>query len=299
MADGETDSSGKTKARTEVSFVGNVHQLTQGQRVQLEGEWVEHPTYGKQVKVIRYVAEEPKTDVGVILWMTTYIPLLGDVLSRRVWDTFGKSLWDVIDEEPQRLKEVEGIGDDRMSAIVHAYAQYLGEREALIRFFSYGFSQREADHVIGTLRQKLLGDDVTLEDVIRLFEENPYALYTDHGLISFGRIDFLAQQAGVPEDDPRRTSAAVLYSLEQLSFGGHTASYYDDLESAYATKMHLSSSVFEDACVALVDKGAMVTFDIDEDHVVLMHRKYANAEETIAKCILQRLEDKDDDGVHA
>lgn len=180
----------------------------EGAFVSLEGDWEEHPVHGRQFRVTGLLDTSPHTEAGLRLWLATAgIPGVGRGMADRLVDTFGLETLTVLDQHPERLREVAGFGRSRIAAVEAAWGEGRAARAVTLLMRGLGLSQRQADRVLARYGEKA-------EQVLRA---DPYRLADEIGGIGFRTADALARQLGLPKDDPQRARAAIRYVLEQES----------------------------------------------------------------------------------
>ncbi|MFQ6116901.1 MAG: helix-hairpin-helix domain-containing protein, partial [Candidatus Bipolaricaulia bacterium] len=116
-----------------VTIVGNLAAVSPGEHLVLEGSWSVHPKYGRQFEVKEYKTVLPATEAGIQKYLGSgLIKGIGPVLSKRIIEHFGKEALRVIEEEPERLQEVEGIGPHRVGLITRAWEEQKEIREVML-----------------------------------------------------------------------------------------------------------------------------------------------------------------------
>ncbi|HKI00588.1 MAG TPA: ATP-dependent RecD-like DNA helicase [Thermoanaerobaculia bacterium] len=198
--------------RDVVTAVGNLLGVQPGENLRLTGTWINDPKYGKQFKVASYATVAPATVTGIEKYLGSgLIRGIGKVMASRLVETFGLETLDVIENRPERLTEVEGIGPKRSREILRAWAEQREIKEVMIFLQSHGVSTHYAIKIY-----KAYGSQAT-----RLVKENPYRLATDIHGIGFKSADKIASALGIPTDAPQRIEAGTLYLLGQGADRGH------------------------------------------------------------------------------
>jgi len=202
---------GKVRAR-EVPVTGKLLGVRVGDQVELEGHWHDHARYGRQFKVKRCNVAELQGE-GVVRWMASRLPDIGEGRARELVDRFGEQLWDVLENEPERLLEVKGITSARLRAIREAYARHRDERDAMVQLRGWGLT----DHQVG----QCVGSWGELGRVLEKVQEDPYQLSTFVHGFGFVRADAVARKMGVPADAPTRIRAGLEFVLAEAASSGH------------------------------------------------------------------------------
>ncbi len=194
--------------RTRVSAVGILPPINNGEKLKITGEWVEHPVYGKQIKVHSVEIEQPTTLSGIEKYLSSgMIRGIGPATAKLLIKHFGEDTLDILFARPDRLLEVPGIGAKRAQMIQESYAEQAQQREAMIFLQSYGVTPALAVKIF-----KRYGENV--KQVIR---QNPYRLVEDVEGIGFKSADKIAASLGIERDSEYRLSAGIKYMLQEAT----------------------------------------------------------------------------------
>ena len=195
-----------------VTIVGTLLSPTPGESVALKGEWMNHPKYGEQFKILSYKTTVPATIHGIQKYLGSgLIKGIGPVMAKRIVRCFGKQTLDVIESTPDRLQTVPGIGKKRVGMIKAAWIEQKEIRQVMLFLQGHGVSAAYATKIF-----KQYGNDA-----ISVVTENPYRLATDIFGIGFITADRIAEKLGFEKDSELRAQAGTLYVLHQLSDEGH------------------------------------------------------------------------------
>ena len=195
-----------------VSIVGNLPSPEPGQIIVLEGEWVIDSRYGEQFEFDSYSYDVPVTKEGIEKYLGSgLIPGIGPVMASRIVDKFGDRALEIIDENPERLKEVEGIGQKRYKEIKKSWREQKQVREIMVFLLSQGISPNYSAKIFEEYGQ----------ESINIVKENPYRLARDIWGIGFKRVDDIAQNLGIGHDDEVRIEAGLNYILNEAVEEGH------------------------------------------------------------------------------
>ena len=199
--------------RTRVSAVGILPPVASGEKLRITGEWVEHPVYGRQIKVHSCEIEKPTTLSGIEKYLSSgMIRGIGPATAKLLVKAFGEKTLDVLYAEPERLLEVPGIGEKRARMIQESYAEQAQQREAMLFLQSYGITPALAVKIF-----KQYG-----ENVKQVVMKNPYRLVEDIEGVGFKTADRIAASLGVEQDSEYRLSAGIKYALsEATGSAGH------------------------------------------------------------------------------
>ncbi len=198
-----------------VTVVGNLIAPAPGEIIKMSGEWINHPRYGAQFEVVHYESLVPASVYGIERYLGSgLIKGIGPIMAKRIVEKFGKKTLDVIENETEKLGEVDGIGTKRIGMLRKAWEEQKEIREVMIFLQSHGVGSGYATKIF-----KHYGNRS-----IRVVKENPYRLATDIFGIGFLTADRIAEKLGFPKDSGVRAEAGILYALYQLSDEGHV--YY-------------------------------------------------------------------------
>ena len=195
-----------------LTVVGRLPGLQPGERARFSGGWKLDRKYGRQFEAASYLALKPETRGGMKRYLGSgLVEGIGEVMAERLVDRFGLETLEVIENEPERLTEVDGIGPVRARRIQEAWRRQAGKQEAMVFFRTHGLSTRQSLKAL-----KLWGDDAAA--VVR---KNPYRLATDLFGVGFQRADQVAASLGLAADAPERVAAGLLYLLGRGADEGH------------------------------------------------------------------------------
>ena len=199
-------------AEREIAIIGNMLGVHVGESVELSGRWTVHPEYGKQFAVEQMKQVLPATIAGMEKYLGSgLIRGVGPKTAKRIVAHFGVETLNVIEQTPERLVEVPGVGRHRTQVIQQAWAEQRAIKEVMLFLQSYGVSTSLATKIY-----KEYGDDA-----VAVVKSNPYRLARDIYGIGFLTADKIAQAMGLPPDAPQRVAAGVAYALNEASEDGH------------------------------------------------------------------------------
>jgi exodeoxyribonuclease V alpha subunit len=253
--------------RGEVTAVGNLLGVQPGESLRLSGAWVTDPRYGEQFRVDGYVTLRPSTLLGIERYLGSgLVPGVGKAIAARLVEHFGASTLDVLDGEPARLTEVEGIGPVRARAFEQAWREQRRIREVMVFLQGHGVSTAYAVKIY-----KQYGDRA-----VAVVRDNPYRLAEDVFGIGFLTADRIAQSLGIPPDSPRRAEAGLLHILAEMAASGHVYAPRRRLVEEGAKLLAVEPGVAEAALAALVaarrvvaEEGGHLSVDGRDDAVFL------------------------------
>lgn len=212
---GEMDAGGEL-----VTFVGNFDELREGEYLSLSGHWTEHPSFGEQFQVQSYALELPTSTEGVIRYLGSgLLPGIGEKTAREIVARFGDDTLEILDENPDRLGEVRGIGQKTLEKIKEVYSEQREIRRVMIQIQEYGISS-----ALALKMYKTYGPDT-----VGILLTDPYKIVKDVRGIGFKTADQVAAQLGVEADSPQRITAGIAYTLRSCYNDGSTYLLEDEL----------------------------------------------------------------------
>ncbi|HBZ55430.1 MAG TPA: ATP-dependent RecD-like DNA helicase, partial [Syntrophobacteraceae bacterium] len=199
----------KVKGRRDlVTVVGNFVAVIPGEVLRMEGAWGIHGQYGEQFKVERYETVAPATVEGIRKYLGSgLIKGIGPVMAGRIVKRFGEQTLTVIDEQPERLREIDGIGGYRAEQIRKAWDDQKEVRDVMVFLRGHEISASYAARIF-----KHYG-----KESLRVLNDNPYRLAMDVSGIGFVSADKIARNLGFSLDSPLRAEAGALYVLQQAA----------------------------------------------------------------------------------
>jgi exodeoxyribonuclease V alpha subunit len=209
-----------------VTVVGHLPDVNPGESLRLDGQWIRHARYGRQFKAESCEQVLPATHEGIRRYLGSgLVKGVGPVTASRIVQRFGLDTLQVLDEEPERLREALGVGPKRAAMIARAWEEQKAIKEVMLFLQSHGVTTG-----LGVKIYKTYGDE-SLEVV----QSDPYRLAKDIWGVGFKTADKLARDLGLPPDAPSRVQAGVAHTLSQLADDGHV----------YAPEEHLISEASE------------------------------------------------------
>ena len=234
----------------EITCVGTLQALDEGELLELTGEYIQHAVYGSQFQVSSFRIVSPEDAAGMERYLASgAVKGIGASLAARIVKRFGKDTFRIIEEEPERLAEIKGISERKAMDIAAQVEEKRGLREAMIYLQKYGISNALAVRIYETYGGRLYS----------VLEENPYRLADDIDGIGFKKADELAARIGIHTDSDYRIRSGILYVLLQASGEGHVYLPKELLVSRAAALLELPASAVQDQIPNLaMDKKLVV-----------------------------------------
>ena len=208
-----------------ITVVGNLPEVNPGEWLRLTGQWLNHPKHGRQFQVELCEQSVPASVEGIKRYLGSgMVRGVGKVMAERIVNRFGADTLDVIDDDPQRLNEVLGIGRKRVESIIKAWAEQRAIKDVMVFLHGHGISTHLAVKIY-----KQYGDES-----LAVVQKTPYRLVHDIHGIGFKTADKIAQALGLAADDPARIEAGIHYTLSRMAEDGHVYAPQAELEPAAA-----------------------------------------------------------------
>ena len=233
----------------EITLVGCIPGISEGEYIFAEGKWVNHPTYGEQFSVESYRRELPATTDAILSYLSSgVIKGIGPVTAKRIVDKFGEDTLKVIEEHPEYLSDIKGISPKRVAEISESFRNQYGMRQVML-YFEGMLSPR-----LSLKAYKKWGNASV--DVLK---NNPYLLCEELDGIGFEKADAMAMKIGFANDSSERISAGIKYMLSlELSRNGHCCVPLSTLISRTSTVLGVSREEIENVIAELSQCGEIV-----------------------------------------
>lgn len=194
------------------TVVGNLPEVSPGEHLRLQGQWDRHPKHGVQFKAEVCEQTLPASIAGIQGYLGSgMIKGIGPKLAERIVAQFKEDTFTVIEQSPQRLLEVPGIGMDRTGRITKAWQEQKQVKEIMVFLHGHGVSTNLAVKIY-----KTYGDES-----LKTVQENPYQLERDIYGVGFKTADRIAQALGLPPAHPSRIEAGIVFALNEMIDDGH------------------------------------------------------------------------------
>ena len=260
----------------EITCVGNMGQIDQGDNLLIEGEEVSHAIYGSQIKVTSYRVVPPSDADSMERYLGSgAIKGVGPALAKRIVKKFGSDTFRIIEEEPERLIEIKGISERIAREISMQMEDKKGMREAMIFLQQYGISNALAVKIYDTYGMR----------VYLVMKENPYQLAEDIHGIGFKMADEIAAKIGIRTDSDFRIRSGILYTLLLAAGEGHVYLPKEILLRNTSIMLQIPPEVIEVQLSNLAMEKKLI-IKIEEDRTYVYATSYYYAELNCAKKLL-------------
>jgi len=245
------------ETRDSVVAVGIMPGVSEGETLKLTGQWIAHPKYGDQFKVEAFEVTLPATVAGIRRYLGSgIIKGIGISMAKRIVEKFGELSLEVIENEPERLKEIPGIGKSKADLITRAWDKHHAVRKVM-KFLQ--------DHGVGIVHASAILRYYGTES-LNILKKNPYSVSRDVPGAGFEVADTIALQTGFKEDDPERLKACLCYLLNKKEADGHVFAEREDLTLGCISLTSASQDCIDRALESLAHGEEIV---IEDDHIYL------------------------------
>ncbi|MDR1069134.1 MAG: ATP-dependent RecD-like DNA helicase [Clostridiales Family XIII bacterium] len=279
------DANGFLVARAEsegrsLTVTGNLPGATPGRSFEFAGEWVTHRRYGEQFSFTSYTEAEPESVSEIENFLASGIVRgVGPKTARAIVARFGDAALDIIENEPKRLVEVEGIGAKKWPIICASYKEHKEFADVIMRFSQYGIGAEAA--------MKLYEYYGT--EAVETIQKNPYRIIEDVRGVGFKTADEIASRLGISGDSEDRIRSGVIYVLRRHVLDGSTCVPESKLIDNTVSLLDVTRDGAEDALIALNFEGKIICEEIDGVNFVFLPAYYV-AEKTIAYDVVRLLD---------
>src|ERR1700749_2552576 len=266
----------RVKARGQrdlITLVGHAAIISAGEFVQASGTWINDRTHGVQFRASFLKATAPTTIEGIEKYLGSgMIRGIGPVYAKKLVRAFGEAVFDIIEQEPDRLREVTGIGPKRAERIVGGWAEQKVIREIMLFLHSNGVSTSRAVRIYKTYGV----------DAVRLISENPYRLARDIRGIGFRTADQIAGKLGIEKTGMIRGRAGLSFALAEAMDDGHCGLPEGELVPLTQKLLEVPEDLITTALALEIQEGAVIADDLDGCRCVFLAGLY-RAEREIAE----------------
>ena len=255
-----------------ITVTGHAAMISAGEFVQAAGNWTNDRTHGLQFRAAFLKVTPPTTLEGIERYLGSgMIRGIGPAYAKRLVKTFGEAVFDVIEQEPGRLREVEGIGPIRAERIAAGWAEQKVVREIMLFLHGHGVGTSRAVRIYKTYGS----------EAVAIISENPYRLARDIRGIGFKTADQIATKVGIAKDAMVRVRAGVSFALAEAMDEGHCGLPEDDLLRTGAELLEVSADRLTAALALELQDGAVVADTVGERRCIFLAGLY-RAEQDIA-----------------
>jgi exodeoxyribonuclease V alpha subunit len=259
-----------------VPVIGHAAAITAGEWVTASGEWANDRVHGQQFKARFLRTSTPTSIDGIEKYLGSgMIRGIGPVYAKKLIKAFGEKVFDIIEAQPARLREVAGIGALRARKITEAWADQKVVREIMVFLHSHGVGTARAVRIFKTYGA----------DAVQVMSENPYRLARDIRGIGFKTADAIAQRLGIAKTAMIRVRAGISYALTEATNDGHCGLPLEELLPLAGELLEVEVALVQAALDLELADGTVVADRVGETPCVFLARLH-RAEPAIADHLL-------------
>lgn len=260
-----------------ITVVGHAATVTPGEWLDCQGSWHHDKQHGMQFRASAIKAVPPNTLAGIEKYLASgLVKGIGSHFAKQLISAFGEKVFDVIENQPEKLLTLPGIGEKRQRAVVQGWDEQKVVRDIMVFLQSHGLGTARAVRIY-----KTYGDQA-----IKKVTQNPYCLSLDIRGIGFKTADNLAQALGIPADSLIRAQAGVRHVLQSLCNEGHCAVPFAQLVEESESLLEIPKTIIEQAITEEVAQKRLC-LDQKEDLPIVYPSYLYQAEVESAKRIRQ------------
>jgi exodeoxyribonuclease V alpha subunit len=245
-----------------INVIGSFPPLSAGELLKIKGKWEINPKFGKQFKVESFLPVLPSSVRGIEKFLSSgLIWGVGPVLAKSIVQKFGDRTIDILTNNPNKLKEVEGIGPVKLREIKRSWAEHEDIRELIIFLQEHNISTTLATKIYRHYGEKSF----------HVLKTNPYQACHDIWGVGFKTADQMALKLGLDPNSPERIKAFIRYLLEKDNEQGHIFSLEKDLKSNCITELgNVQEEDFDLALHSLKKQHLVIAEELDSDAAIYL-----------------------------
>ncbi|GJD96055.1 SF1B family DNA helicase RecD2 [Methylobacterium iners] len=261
-----------------VPVIGHAPAIGAGEWITATGLWLSDRQHGLQFKAETLKVTPPTGAEGIEKYLASgYMRGIGPAMAKRIVAAFGEGTFEIIEAEPDRLKEVAGIGPTRAARLVAGWAEQKAVREIMLFLHAHGVGTARAVRIFKTYGH----------DAITVMTEDPYRLARDIRGIGFKTADAIAMKLGLTQDAPQRLRAGISYALQTATDEGHCGLPVADLVKLATELLGVEAVLIRSALIDVLDTGDVVQDIIGDKACIFLSGLHA-AERVIAERLTRR-----------
>ena len=259
-----------------ITVVGILPFIAIGDNVKFSGNFIVHPVYGEQFAADYYETVTPKTVAAILRYLSSgIIKGVGPATAERIVEKFGSDSLDVIQNTPEDLVSIKGISLEKAKNISEEYKKQFGIRDLMLILNPYQISMEKCIEIYQKLGAKS----------VEKIKENPYILCGDQIDLQFEKVETIAFDFGISQDNEMRLSAGIEYVLKKNLLNGHTCLPRNKLIPVASNLLDCDETRLDSICDKMIEGLIIKTRTIDNNDFLSLP-EYYNAEEYIAARLL-------------
>ena len=260
----------------ETTVVGYLPFIEKGDNLKITGNFVEHPEYGRQLKIETFEKLMPEDLDSIENYLANgKFKGIGPATAKKMVNTFGKDVINIIKFEPEKLSCIKGITEEKAIEISQSFNENWEVWQIVSYLEKFGIGPQSAEVIY-----KKLGPNT-----ITTIEENPYILVDLTVRVNFAQIDQIAIKMGMDLENDKRIRSGIKYALKLSTNNGHCAVLYENLIQFVKDLLNVSEVMIENNIIFLKTKNEIVLEDRDNQEWVYLYNYYV-AEKNVAESLI-------------
>ena len=260
----------------ETTVVGYLPFIEKGDNLKIIGNFVEHPEYGRQLKIETFEKLMPEDLDSIENYLANgKFKGIGPATAKRMVNTFGKDVINIIKFEPEKLSCIKGITEEKAIEISQSFNENWEVWQIVSYLEKFGIGPQSAEGIYKKLGQ----------NTITTIEENPYILIDLTVRVNFAQIDQIAIKMGMDLENDKRIRSGIKYALKLSTNNGHCAVLYENLIQFVKDLLNVSESMIENNIIFLKTKNEIVLEDRENQEWVYLYNYYM-AEKNVAESLI-------------
>ena len=260
------------------TVVGYFVSIRQEMELLLKGDWVNDSKYGWQFSVTEYEEVLPHTLLGIENYLGSGVVAgIGPVIAKRIVTMFGEDTIKILDEKPEMLNDVPGIGKKRVKQIISSWSELRAVRDIMIFLQSYGIGRATAFRII----------DEFGTNCVEIIKNNPYKLTEIWG-IGFKTADTIALNIGFEKNSAYRLSGGLTYTLFTAQDFGHCYSPKEELKQKASSMLEVSPNELDEVINTLIQTKQIIFEKEDKLYLPFLYHSEVGTAKRIQKILEKR-----------
>lgn len=263
-----------------VPVVGTTGPLREGDPIEVVGDWHRDPRFGLQFKSQQILQVHPTSEKGILNYLSSgRIKGIGPRWAKKLVAKFGKKVFEVLEENPEKFLEIPGMGEKKLQRILDSWQEQRAMQDIMVFLQTHNIGPTRAYQIYKKYRNQ----------AITRITENPYRLCMDFTGIGFKIADSVAASLGISSDSPMRAHAGVIHVLQDMATNGHCAATKAALHTKAQDLLNIPDAVVEEALRRCVEEKLLVRESFrGEDLIALnfLHRAEKGIAQHVARLTL-------------
>ncbi len=246
-----------------ITAVGVLPEITAGEELRLRGNWVTHPTFGRQFRAELCERKMPSTAADLYKYLASgAVSGIGAKTAQKIIERFAEESFEILEKHPEKLTVIKGISLSRAEKMSRSFNEQFAVRQIMVSLERFGMKPFECLRAYRAF-------GVNAVDVIK---SNPYELCFEPINISFERAELIASELPKQPEELFRIKAGIIHVIKHNLNNGHTCLPRRKLKIPCMQLLNVDSDTIDSAIDSLTEEKKIVTHEInDEEFIFLFH----------------------------